>query len=314
MILLMHKTGIDDTQVLRLRQQTGQEVVVCHRKDVTPEDLERADVIITHQLTVEHLAQAARLSWVHVLSAGIDHLPLSALAERGLVLTNSSGIHAIPMAEQILGMMLMFTRRLHTDLRSQLRHEWLRGREGLGELYGQTLTIVGAGRIGQEVARKAKAFDMRVIGVKRRVEPLSWFDEVVASARLDDVLPESDFVLLLLPLTEDTHHLIGARQLEKMKSSAILLNFGRGDVVDESALIRALAEGHIAGAALDVFHTEPLPPDSPLWDLDNVLISPHKSGISNRYYQRALDCFLRNFRARQAGRPMPNRVDIARGY
>jgi D-2-hydroxyacid dehydrogenase (NADP+) len=314
MILLLHKRGIDPSQVNDLRRQTGHDVVIRDKRDLTTVDLEQADIIIAHKLTPEQLAMAKRLQWLHVLSAGVDHLPLDKLAENGIVVTNSSGIHAIPMAEQILGMMLMFARRLHLELRQQMRRTWLRGMQGLDELYGKTLGVVGAGRIGQEVARKAKAFDMRVIGVRQRVKPMPWFDEVVPSNQLHDVLAESDYVLLLLPLTEATRHLIGEAELRQMRPSAVLMNFGRGDVVDESALIRALQTGEIAGAALDVFHEEPLPPDSPLWDFENVLISPHKSGISGMYYRRALACFLDNFHAWRAGQPLPNQVDPVRGY
>lgn len=217
------------------------------------------------------------------------------------------------MAEQALGMMLSFTRGLHHHWDHQHQKVWDQ-KVPVRELYGQTLVIVGAGRIGIEVARKAKAFDMRVTGVKRTPENLEYFDEVVDLQHLHKALAAGDFVLVLTPLTPDTFHLISAEEFAHMKPSAVFMNYARGDVVDETAMIDALASGQIAGLGLDVFHEEPLPADSPLWTMDNVLLTPHTSGLSPTYTSRALDLFVANYHLYKEGKPLLTQVDLDRKY
>jgi D-2-hydroxyacid dehydrogenase (NADP+) len=273
------------------------EIIVCPGSEIS-EDL------------VDHCANAR---WYHSVSAGVDKVPFRLLEQRGILLSNSRGIHAKSIAEQALGMMISFTRGLHINLLNQREHRWER-EYPLTELTDQTLCIVGSGTIGLEVARKAKAFDMRVIGVKRTPLPLPNHDEVVEFSELHQVLEVSDFVMALTPLTAETYHLFDAAAFRSMKSTAVFLNFARGDVVDEKALIAALQSRTIAGAALDVFHEEPLPADSPLWTMNNVLISPHNGGWTPHHDKRLIPIILENYRAYREGKPLPTAVNLKKGY
>ena len=278
-------------------------------------ELETAEIIVTGgaAITEDLILHCPKVRWYHSVSAGVDSVPHALLAKRGILLSNSRGIHGRPIGEQVLGMMLSFTRGLHANLRNQQHKRWERVYP-LQELTGQTLCIVGAGSIGTEVARKAKAFDMHVIGVKRHPGLLPHHDKVVGLDHLYEALADADFVLILTPLTTKTRHLINADALAQMKPSTVVLNFARGGVVDEEALIRALQSGKIHGAGLDVFHKEPLPLESPLWDMENVLISPHNGGWTPHYDERMVAIFLDNLRAYREQRPLPTQVDLEQGY
>jgi phosphoglycerate dehydrogenase-like enzyme len=213
-------------------------------------------------------------------------------------------------------MMIMLAKGWPGLVRAQARREWTRFWPRV--LAGQTVGIVGLGSIGRAVARLAKAFDMRVLGVRRSGAPLECadyeVDGIFGPLDLLNVLAESDYVVLALPLTEETHHLIGELALRAMKPSAYRIHVSRGAVIDEAALVRALKEGEVAGAGLDVFESEPLPPESELWGMDNVIISPHIAGGTPRYMELAVDLFCENLRRYLAGEPLRNVVDTKRGY
>jgi phosphoglycerate dehydrogenase-like enzyme len=258
---------------------------------------------------------APRLKWIQLTSAGADRLLNSGLAEQGITVTTVSGLHATPIGEFVIGAMLMWAKGAPRTVRAQLKHEWVRFAPT--ELHGKTVGIVGIGHIGAEAGRLAKAFGCRVIATKRSATVRSsepYADDVLPSSELPRVLAESDYVVLCVPLTKDTRGLIGERELRTMKRSAFLVNIARGPVIDEAALIRALREGWIAGAALDVFEKEPLPPDSPLWDFENVILTPHISGGTEIYNRRATEIFAANLRRYLAGAPLENVVDPVRGY
>lgn len=284
--------------------------------------LPEAEVVVTQRLTDDQIAHATRLQWLASWAAGLESMSATTLVDRGVIVTNSSGVHGPNIAEHVMGMMLMFDRRLDVYLRSQLAGRWnreLKSRgEGAEELTGQTLLVVGLGRIGEALARRAKAFEMKVFGVKRspthRHGDRDTVDRVVGLDALDGVLPEADHVVLALPLTVETRHLFDAARLARMKPTARLYNVGRGALIDEAALATALADRRIAGAGLDVFEQEPLPPTSPLWALDNVLLTPHVSGVTPHYYERAAAIFGRNLRKFLDGTTLDNRFDPARGY
>jgi D-2-hydroxyacid dehydrogenase (NADP+) len=298
-------SGVDEEVIAGPVRADGQyapalreaEIIVCPGSDITEELVE----------------YCANVRWFHSVSAGVDRVPIGNLRRRRILLSNSRGIHGKSIAEQAIGMMISFTRGIHANLLNQRQHRWERVYP-LTELTDQTLCIVGSGSIGMEVARKAKAFDMKVIGVKRTPKPLPNHDEVVGFNDLGSVLEVSDFVIALTPLTKETFHLFNAAAFARMKPSAVFLNFARGDVVDETALIEALQSGAIAGAALDVFHEEPLPEDSPLWDMENVLISPHNGGWTPHHNRRLVPIILENYRAYRAGKPLPTAVDLNKGY
>jgi phosphoglycerate dehydrogenase-like enzyme len=246
------------------------------------------------------------LRWFHSFSAGIDHPAFGALLERGVMLTNSSGSSSVPIAEYVLGMMLRVTKRMDAWTAAQQERRW----EGLEteELSGKTAGIVGLGHIGSQVARLAKAFGMHVIGCRRSRRAVRYVDEIVPPEGLPALLAASDFVVLAVPLSPATERLIGKAELAAMRSDSWLINISRGLVVDEAALIDALERRTIAGACLDVFEHEPLPPESSLWSLSNAIVTPHNSGRSPRNVERATVIFLDNLQRYVDGRPLRNRV------
>lgn len=258
---------------------------------------------------------APHLKWIQLTSAGADRLLSSGFIESGITVTTVSGLHATPIGEYVLCVMLMFAKGAPGFLRAQVRHEWLRYMPK--ELLGATVGIVGMGHIGEEVARLAKAFGCRIVATRRSVQAATsdaLADELLPASELHRLLEASDYIVLAVPLTPETRGMIGDAELRSMKPDAVLVNIARGAVVEETALVDALRERRIAGAALDVFEREPLPEDSPLWELDNVIISPHISGGTEIYNQRAVDIFADNLRRYLAGEPLRNVVDPARGY
>lgn len=263
------------------------------------------------------LSKAHHLRWMQQWGAGADWLLRAPEAvELDFVLTSASGVHAIPISEQILAYLLAFARGLHRAICAQVRHEWHRETKGtLFELAGQTLLLIGVGAIGGRTAEVAAALGMRALGVRR--DPslnAPGVEAMYAPEHLLDALPEADFVVITAPLTNETRGLIGEPELRAMKSTAYIVNIGRGGTIQEDVLVRALQEGWIAGAGLDVFATEPLPADSPLWDMENVIMTGHYAGMTPRYDERALTIFLENLRRYRAGQPLENIVDKKLGY
>src|SRR5712692_10273805 len=236
-----------------------------------------AEVMVGWNIPQEAVQRAARLKWIHSTAAGVDQLLYPEVRERGITMTASSGIHQ-PLVEHVFAFLLGLERRLHVAMRQQLQHRWDRARTMGDEVAGKTLGILGLGTIGQQLVRKAQAFDMRVIGTKRTPTPISGVDRVLPPDGLPQVMRESDAVVVALPLTPPTRGLIGERQRQTMKPTAWFINVGRGPIVHETALIQALRARRIAGAALDVFEHEPLRSDSPLYELENVILTPHVSG------------------------------------
>lgn len=248
------------------------------------------------------------LRWFHTFSAGTDAGAFKAMVERGTTLTNSSGGSGPSIAQYVLAMMLYRTKPIEQWRAQQARGEWTQ--LPAAELTGQTCGIVGTGAIGCEVARLAKAFGMRTVGMRRSEKQARWIDEQVKPKRLPALLKQSDFVVLACPLTPQTEGLIGERELRAMKRTATLINVARGRVCVEGALITALQEQWIAGAVLDVFTFEPLPEQSPLWSMPNVIVTPHNSGSSPLNMGRALEIFLDNLERFAVGRKMRNVVTM----
>lgn len=255
------------------------------------------------------------LKWGQQIGAGANWLlDMPEVAESDFILTNASGVHAIPIAEHILALMFALGRGLHLNIRSQTQKEWKRGGR-VSELDGATLGVIGVGAIGEKTAEKAGALNMKVIGVRRNPDRQSPFvDQMVGPDQLLEILPQCDWVAITAAMTEETTGMIGEAELKAMKESAYILNIARGSVIQEIFLIKALQEKWIAGAGLDVFETEPLPDSSPLWDMKNVIITPHYSGATPYYLDRLLDIFLENLKRYQAGEPMINIVDKKLGY
>jgi phosphoglycerate dehydrogenase-like enzyme len=255
---------------------------------------------------LRRLPDLPKLDWVHTSSAGIDHPSFGKLLERGVTLTNAAGVNGGVIAQHVLALMLAHARRLHTYASFQ---SWrIFHRLECDELDGATVLVIGLGGIGREVARLSAAFNMRVLGVRQRPEPVPHVDRLIAPPDLPAALPEADFLVLACPLTDATRGLINAQALVRMKPSAYLINVARGPVVDAAALTEALRERRIAGAALDVFDREPLPPDSPLWSAPNLTITPHTAGSSPLNPERNARFFLANLARYVRGEPLANLV------
>jgi phosphoglycerate dehydrogenase-like enzyme len=257
---------------------------------------------------------------LHSTAAGVAQLMYPELRNSGIILTNASGVHAIPMAEHVVGMMIALAKNFHGTMRYQLRRQWAQqeiwdGPARPTELAGRVALLVGFGAIGRAVAERLKPFGMAHWAVTRsgQADP-ALAARVFPATQLDSALSGADFVILAAPQTPETHHLIGERQLALMKTSAFLINVARGSLVDETALVSALERHAIAGAGLDVTAEEPLPPSSPLWSLENVLITPHTRGASERLWEREKELLLDNLERWFRGQPLRNQVDLARGY
>lgn len=275
----------------------------------TADCLATAEVVVTGRFPAERLDDAPNLRWVQATSAGVDSFDLDAFSEADVALTNASGIHAEPIGEQVLAYLLMFERNIQKGIRQQEKGVW----ENYGgrELRDETVGIVGVGAIGGRVAELADAFGTTVLGTKRTPETApDAVDEIFGPEGLYEVLSRSDYVVISCPLTDETEGLLGEEEFRTMKSSSVLVNVARGEIVDEDALTTALQKGHLRGAALDVFEAEPLPPGSPLWDLSNAVVTPHMAGSTPHYFDRCADLFAENYERFAAGEldSLKNRV------
>lgn len=251
--------------------------------------------------------------WLHVPSAGVERFLLPSLRSRGVLVTNSADAYAVPVSEWVLHALLMVVKRAVGVLAAQQARVW-QGDLVLDELAGRTLTVVGTGTIGRAVAQRASAFGMRVWGVNRGGRFVDGFERVVGWSSAGDVFRGSDFLVLALPFTARTQGLFGRSELAALPGHCWVVNVGRGQVVDESALIAALCSGAIGGAVLDVFAEEPLPPTSVLWGLPNVVVVPHLAGSSPQTMGRIVDGFVRNLGLFVSGAPLVNVVDVDEGY
>ncbi|HZC46723.1 MAG TPA: D-2-hydroxyacid dehydrogenase [Candidatus Acidoferrum sp.] len=290
------------------------------------------DVMLTFRVPNDIAERARGLKWIQLLSAGADHVLGGPLKGSTIPITTTSGIHATPIAEYTLASMLAYGHRIHLALRAQIRREWMRSGAFMGsvdEIRGKTIGIIGYGSIGRETARLAAAFGMTVLALKRnpaeRVDT-GWYPAGVGDpdgsipARFfgpderEAILRESDYVSVTLPLTNHTRKFIGEREFAAMKPAAYIVNVGRGEVIDEHAMAAALTAARIGGAGLDVFEHEPLEASSPLWELENAILTPHISGGYRAYMDRACELFAENLKRFAANRPLLNVVDPNEGY
>jgi phosphoglycerate dehydrogenase-like enzyme len=289
------------------------------------------DALLTFRVPND-IATRARVRWIQLLSAGADHVLGGPLKSSAIPITTASGIHATPISEYTMASMLAYAHRIHLAIRAQVRREWMRSgafMAGVDDIRGQTLGIIGYGSIGRETARLAAAFGMKVLALKRN--PSDRVDAGWCPAGLGDpegkiparffgpedreaILRDSDYVSVTLPLTEHTRKFIGEREFAAMKPGAYLVNIGRGEVIDERAMAAALTAKKIGGAGLDVFEHEPLEASSPLWDLENVILTPHMSGANRSYMDKACELFAENLKRFVANRPLLNLIDPNLGY
>lgn len=298
------------------------ELNVVHLPDYSRliEELPDTDIFVGYSLRPEQLKVARKLQWVHSTAAGVVQLMYPEFRESGVLLTNPSGVFSVPMAEHTIGLMIALARNFPDAVRHQDRASW--GQQDISdqpqhltELNGKVLLIVGFGSIGHQLARRAKAFDMRVWGVTRSGKGDGRLAErIVRVSDLHALLPEADYIVIAAPQTKETSKLIGAEEIARMKHGARVINVARGSLLDEVALVRALEQGRLDGAALDVTETEPLPPESPLWKSPRLLITPHTSAMSDRLWKRQTDLLIDLLERWFDGREMYNVIDFEKGY
>jgi phosphoglycerate dehydrogenase-like enzyme len=282
--------------------------------------LPEADAAFSAAINRTAFASLPRLRWVQSPAVGVGGMLGPELAASPVILTSARGVRARAMAEHVIGVILALARRLPLVIRRQLAHDWalneIETSGAIRTLHGRRLAIVGLGAIGLAVAPIASALGVRVSAVRKRTDqprPDS-VEEVLPPERLFDLLARSDIVVLAAPLTPETHRVIGAEALKHIKPGALLVNVGRGKLIDDDAVIAALGDGRLGGAALDVFTKEPLDPASPYWDLPNVIITPHISGAMEDYWTPLVALFAENLRRFESGRPLLNVVDKEAGY
>ncbi|MBX0326079.1 D-2-hydroxyacid dehydrogenase [Oscillochloris sp. ZM17-4] len=258
--------------------------------------------------------QLPSLRWLHIPRAGVDNSLVSAVMARDILITNSAGIHAAPIAEFVMLYVLDHAKQAGLLRSSQAERRWVGRQVQLAELTDKLMLIIGLGQIGQAIAARAAAFGMRVVGSRRSGAPVPGVSRVLADGAWRQMLGEADYVVIAAPLTPQTRGMFGAAELAAMRPDAYLINIARGEIVDEAALIDALGRGQIAGAGLDVFSTEPLPAEHPLWGLPNVFVTPHVSWLSPEIRPRTISLFVENVRRYAAGEPLRNIVDKHAGY
>jgi phosphoglycerate dehydrogenase-like enzyme len=282
--------------------------------------LPEVEVLYAWGLAQRLVSQAAKLHWIHTPLTGVDRLLNPDLRATEIRVTCSRGVNSVAVAEHTFAMVMALTRGIAEAVQAQAHRRWrqteLYGRKPpLIELRGKTLGIYGVGEIGRELATRAQAFGMKVWAVARTTKTAPFgVDKLLPMTRAETMVRMADVLVLALPLTPATQGLFGERLLRRMKSSAILVNIGRGALIQEPALVRALREGWIGGACLDVFGTEPLSPTNPLWGMPNVLLTPHVAGLHPDYMARSADIFLDNLKRYVGGKPLLNEVDLQAGY
>ena len=311
MKIVLHPSVDED-----LRQQVQDtapdaEVVMADR-DNALEAVAGAEIIFG-SFTPEMVRAAPNLKWIQSTSAGMDKALTPQIADSDIIICNASGVHAVQVAEHAWALTTALTRGLHISFRHQRDHAWKR--PPLSDLLGATILIVGFGGIGQYYARLAQGYEARLIAldIQGGNKP-DYVEAIWDMDRLDEGLQMADVVFIAVPFTPETDKLINARTLGLMKNTAFLVNTARGPIVDQAAVIEALKTGEIAGAGLDVFETEPLSPDSPLWDLENAIITPHAAGGSPNRHNRTIAFFCQNLKRYMAGEPLFNEVDKTLGY
>lgn len=260
------------------------------------------------------LAKSKTLKLVHVGSTGVDGYIIPEFQQSDIILVNSRGVHGTTVADHAVAMLLALSRGFHDAWKDRRHKKWDPQGQSIVNLPGKTAGLLGLGAIGIEVAARCKAFGMRVIGIRRNPQQSEAVDLVLPPSGLDQLLSESDFVVCSLPLTKETRHLLTIREFSLMKPSAFFINVGRGAVVKEEDLISALSQGLIKGAGLDVFEEEPLAAESPLWDMPNVIMTPHSAGFDEEHAKNTFDIFLKNLVRFQQGLPLINQVDKELGY
>ncbi|MBN1663581.1 MAG: D-2-hydroxyacid dehydrogenase [Deltaproteobacteria bacterium] len=317
--IVISAAAMTERNLERIRQAAPEaDVVVIKDKDDWETKAKglapKADVAFG-LLPLARYGELPNLRWMQQAFAGADWIfNFPPVLEKDFILTTASGVHAIPISEHILAMMFALSRGIPESITKQQEHRWKRLNKVV-EIDSATIGIIGLGKIGEKMAEKAKGLNMRVLATRRNPQRTSpYVDQMFGPDGLAEVLSQSDWVVITAAMTPETNGLIGENELKLMKKSACIINIARGAIIREKALIQALQEGRIAGAGLDVFETEPLPADSPLWDMKNVIITGHYAGVTPHYFDRVMDIFVENLRRYRQGEPLLNVVDKKLGY
>ena len=301
-------------QALERAGLAGRFTIETLRMDARPsaEQLARTEAMLAMQAPPGLLAEMPKLRWIQAITVGIDNWLARADLRKEIALTCARGTHRVQMPENILGALFHLTKPYTQAVMDQRERRWVR--RVSEPLAGKTLAILGLGAIGAELARKAAALEMRVIGTRRSPESMAHVDRVYGPDAIDEVLRQADFVLLLLPVTPQTDTIMNAQRFKAMRPTAFLLNFGRGALIDDDALIAAVKAKTIAGAVLDVYRTEPLPAEHPFWATEGIAVLPHIGGLATGRDEVVAEIFADNARRLLAGEPLAELVDRARGY
>lgn len=283
--------------------------------EATEEQSRDADILAGFPVRIPKVTEGMKVRWIHTLSAGVDYvLTPEVKAREDIVVSNSSGIHAIPITEHVIGLILSYNQQFPRIFRDQAVKKWEKNVNS-SELHGKTVTIVGLGAIGSQLAKTLKAFDCTVHGVVRTIrEAPSYVDSLCTSDTMQEVLAVSDYVVICLPGSPETKGMFDAKVFGQMKESGVIVNIGRGTIINQDDLIEALENKTIAGALLDVTTPEPLPPESPLWSMPNVIITPHCSSATTKAMDRIIDRLCLNIDAFIKEEKLPNEVDKKLGY
>lgn len=308
---------LDKLQQEYLAAETGLEVVQLERSSFLShkEDCLQIEILICRDRdnVLKIIEICSYLKLIFIVSTGVEKLPFSKIKEKGIVVCNTGGINAPIMSEYVMGAILQHSTRFRENILNQTQQYWKKF-QCVDSLNEKKLLVVGAGRTGQLIARKAKAFGMYVVGVKKHFENVPFFDNIVSLDSLDEELNEADFVVCTIPLTSETFHLFDYTKFEKMKESAVFINISRGKICVEKDLVEALTKQKLACAVLDVFDKEPLEKDNALWNCPNVVITPHSSGRLDNFMSEAIKYAANNINAFLKGEELPNKVNIEYGY
>ena len=304
----------------KLHTTSGLEFVHIPTDEKLTKVIPELDILTTYHIKETSFPNAiAQLKWIHFGVAGLEHSLFPKLLKSKTTITNASGVHAGPISEFVISTILYFAKQFKDCQKFMQTENWTQWQvaKQMIQLKGKTIGIIGFGSLGKAIAKKAKAFDMKVIATRRlqkKVEHKKTVDELIPVSNLSHLLKNSDFVIIACPLTPVTKNMIGKRELSEMKSTAFIINIARGEIINEAALINALQNKTLAGAALDVFEKEPLPKESPLFALDNVFLSPHISGNFPEYQHDVMVQFAYNLNRYLAGKDLKNRVCKKRLY
>ena len=318
---LLERIAAADTRVRLLNREISPLLAPTQLWPPFPELLlplvPEAEVLLTLRLPPGVPESMPNLKWIHSQAAGIDYVDRApGLLDAGVVITSSSGVHARPLSETVIGAIIALAKGFPQAVRRQGRHEWLRYTPE--DVAGKTVCVIGVGKIGTAIAERCKAMGMRVVGVRRNAPAegadLGPFEHIFGRDGLAEALSVSDYVVLCAPRTPETVGMIGIKEFVAMKDGARFINVARGDLVDEGALIAALESGRVGGAYLDVFATEPLPGENPLWDMENVLITGHSGAGSADRDERVVEIFLENLGRYLGAQTLVKVYDHERGY